>query len=192
MDADAESGAKHVSTVFAEFGETPIEELQGRCGGQRVAVTHLPERLAVKGECLVNAAQTIDLPVGFLALFAFDYGKVVPIDRGGPGGDGAGRALAPMLFDDDDPAAAEAARSSPVAPAQRSKAARAKAGRKRTPDGLPVHSFRSLLGDLATLTRNRVRPAVPGAMTADVLARPTPLQTKAFRLLGIRSMTRTQ
>ena len=96
------------------------------------------------------------------------------------------RALAPMLFDDDDPAAAEAARSSPVAPAQRSKAARAKAGRKRTPDGLPVHSFRSLLGDLATLTRNRVRPAVPGAMTADMLARPTPLQAKAFRLLGIR------
>ena len=96
------------------------------------------------------------------------------------------RALAPMLFDDDDPAAAEAGRSSPVAPAQRSKAARAKAGRKRTPDGLPVHSFRSLLGDLATLTRNRVRPAVPGAMTADMLARPTPLQAKAFRLLGIR------
>ena len=71
------------------------------------------------------------------------------------------RALAPLLFDDDDPAAAEAARASPVAPARRSKAARAKAGRKRTPDGLPVHSFQSLLRDLATLTRNRVRPAVP-------------------------------
>ena len=96
------------------------------------------------------------------------------------------RALAPLLFDDDDPAAAEAARTSPVAPARRSKAARAKAGRKRTPDGLPVHSFQSLLGDLATLTRNRVRPAVPGAMTADIPARPTPLQDKAFRLLGVR------
>ena len=96
------------------------------------------------------------------------------------------RALAPMLFDDHDAAAAEAARASPVEPARRSKAARAKAGGKRTPDGLPVHSFQSLLGDLATLTRNRVRPAVPGAMTADVLARPTPLQAKAFRLLGVR------
>ena len=96
------------------------------------------------------------------------------------------RALAPLLFDDDDPAGAEAARASPVAPARRSKAARAKAGRKRTPDGLPVHSFRSLLGDLATLTRNRVRPAVPGAMAADILARPTPLQDRAFRLLGLR------
>ena len=96
------------------------------------------------------------------------------------------RALAPLLFDDDDPDAAEAARASPVEPARRSKAARAKAGRKRTPDGLPVHSFQSLLGDLATLTRNRVRPAVPGAMTADILARPTPLQDKAFRFLGVR------
>ena len=54
------------------------------------------------------------------------------------------------------------------------------------PDGLPIHSFQSLLGDLATLTRNRVRPAVPGAMAADILARPTPLQDQAFRLLGLR------
>ena len=96
------------------------------------------------------------------------------------------RALAPMLFHDHDTAAAEAARASPVDPALRSKAARAKAGTKRTPDGQPVHSFRSLLGDLATLTRNRVRPAVPGAATADMLTRPTPLQAKAFRLLGVR------
>ena len=96
------------------------------------------------------------------------------------------RALAPMLFHDHDTAAAEAARASPVDPALRSKAARAKAGTKRTPDGQPVHSFRSLLGDLATLTRNRVRPAVPGAATADILTRPTPLQAKAFRLLRVR------
>ena len=96
--------------------------------------------------------------------------------------------LAPLLFDDDDPAAAEAARTSPVEPARRSPSALAKAGRKRTPDGLPVHSFQSLLGDLATLTRNRIRPAVPGAMTADILARPTRLQAEAeaFRLLRIR------
>ena len=96
------------------------------------------------------------------------------------------RALAPLLFDDDDPAAAEAARTSPVAPARVSPAARAKAGSKRTPDSLPVHSFRTLLDDLATLTRNRVRPAIPEAMTADMLARPTPLQAKAFDLLGVR------
>ena len=96
------------------------------------------------------------------------------------------RALAPLLFDDDDPAAAEAARSSPVAPARPSPAARAKAGRKRTPGGLPVHCFHTLLADLATLTRNRVQPAAEGAVAADVLTRPTPLQAEAFRLLGVR------
>ncbi len=68
------------------------------------------------------------------------------------------RAPAPLLFDDHDPAAAEAARASPVAPACVSRAAHAKKAGKRTPEGLPVHSFRTLLRDLATLTRNRVRP----------------------------------
>ena len=96
------------------------------------------------------------------------------------------RALAPLLFDDDDPAAAEASRSSPVAPARPSASARAKAARKRTPDGLPVHSFQTLLADLATLTRNRVQPAAQGAVAADVLTSPTPLQAEAFRLLGVR------
>ena len=96
------------------------------------------------------------------------------------------RALAPLLFDDDDPAAAEAARSSPVAPARPSPSARAKAGGKRTPEGLPVHSFQTLLADLATLTRNRVQPAAEGAVAADVLTSPTPLQAEAFRLFGVR------
>ncbi|MCY4661540.1 MAG: IS1634 family transposase [Acidobacteria bacterium] len=96
------------------------------------------------------------------------------------------RALAPILFDDDDPDAAEALRASPVAPAKPSPAARAKAARRRTPDGLPVHSFRTLLADLATLTKNRVRPVAAGAPAADVLARPTPLQAEAFRLLGVK------
>ena len=96
------------------------------------------------------------------------------------------RALAPLLFDDDDRAVAEASRPSPVEPARASPSARAKAGSKRTPDGLPVHSFRTLLADLATLTRNRVRPAAEGAVAADVLTSPTPLQAKAFRLLRVR------
>ena len=95
------------------------------------------------------------------------------------------RALAPVLFQDHDPEAAEAARSSPVAPARVSPAARAKAGSRRTPDGLPVHSFKSLLADLATLTRNRVRTVATGSVTADLLARPTPLQQKTFDLLGV-------
>ncbi len=59
-----------------------------------------------------------------------------------------------------------------------------KASTRRTPDGPLVRSFQTLLDDLATLTRNRVRPTVPGAMTADMLARRTPLRAKAFGLLG--------
>ena len=73
-----------------------------------------------------------------------------------------------LLFDDHDPEAAETSRSSPVEPARPSPAARAKAGSKRTPEGLPVHSFQTLLADLATLTRNRVQPAAEGAVAADV------------------------
>ncbi len=49
-----------------------------------------------------------------------------------------------------------------------------------------MHSFRTLLADLATLTRNRVQPAAAGAVAADVIASPTPLQAEAFRLLGVR------
>src|SRR3982751_3078509 len=100
------------------------------------------------------------------------------------------RKLAPMLYDDDD-RTAEALRESIVRPAQRSPAARSKQTRGITADGLPVHSFRSLLADLATLTRNTVETAIAGAGELTVYARPTPLQTRAFALLGI-SPERTQ
>src|SRR4051794_22558551 len=94
------------------------------------------------------------------------------------------RKLAPMLDEDDDRAAA-ALRESIVRPAQRSPAALSKQTRGITAEGLPVHSFRSLLADLATLTRNTVETAIAGAGELTVYARPTPLQTKAFVLLGI-------
>ena len=94
--------------------------------------------------------------------------------------------LKPLLFDDDDPAAAEAARASIVAPVQVSDAAREKARIKRTANGHPVHSFRTLLGDLATIARNRVVPQVPGAEPFEVLTRPTALQREVFKLLGVR------
>ena len=67
------------------------------------------------------------------------------------------QALAPLLFDDDDKAAGEAQRASVVAPAQRSPRAQRKAQTKRTDDGMPVHRFQTLLDDLATVTKNRVR-----------------------------------
>jgi hypothetical protein len=80
------------------------------------------------------------------------------------------QALAPLLFDDHDRAAAAAQRASPVAAARRSPAARAKAQTKRTAAGQPVHSWRSLLADLATLTRNTVRLGDASPLT--LLARP--------------------
>ena len=69
--------------------------------------------------------------------------------------------LAPVLFADDDKPAAQAARPSPAAPATRSPRALAKAATKRTPAGLPVHSFASLLADLATICLNTIQPADP-------------------------------
>ena len=95
-------------------------------------------------------------------------------------------ALAPLLFDDDDRAGAEAARTSVVAPARVSPRAQDKARCKRTATGWPVHSFRTLLDDLATFVRNRIAPRLPGAEPLDVLTRPTALQREAFRLLGVR------
>src|SRR5712672_4818485 len=68
--------------------------------------------------------------------------------------------LAPMLYDDTDKNAAEAQRSSVVAKAERSPAAVTKQTTGRTDDGLPVHSFRTLLDDLATLTRNTLVTAI--------------------------------
>jgi transposase len=92
------------------------------------------------------------------------------------------RALAPMLFDDDDPQAAEAARKSIVSPAERSPRAKNKDLFKRTEDGMPVHSFRTLLKDLATLTLNQVRV---GEQTMQMLAAPTPVQQRALQLLQV-------
>ena len=94
--------------------------------------------------------------------------------------------LKPLLFDDDDAAAAEAARPSIVAPAAVSESAKEKARSKRTADGLPAHSFRTLLGDLATITKNQVVARLPGAEPFEIVTRPTALQREVFELLGVR------
>jgi transposase len=94
--------------------------------------------------------------------------------------------LAPLLFDDHDKTAAQTRRESIVKPAKRSPAAERKALTKQTADGTPVHSFQSLLADLATLTINRVQPANQIVPAFDKLANPTPLQQRAFALLGLR------
>jgi hypothetical protein len=93
--------------------------------------------------------------------------------------------LAPILFDDDDRAASEALRPSIVAPAQRSLKALTKAASKRTADGLPVHSFRTLMKDLATLTRNTVTTELNPEAPFEMLAKPTPVQQRAFDLLAV-------
>jgi hypothetical protein len=93
-------------------------------------------------------------------------------------------ALAPILFTDNDKPAAAAKRTDPVAPAQRSDEALSKAARKRTHDDDPVHSFTSLLADLATICANHIQPTndLP-AFT--MITTPTPLQRRAFELLGV-------
>jgi transposase len=95
-------------------------------------------------------------------------------------------ALAPMLFDDEDKATAETLRNSVVAPAPRSFSAKNKVQKKRTATDFPVHSFQSLLKDLATIVKNRVQAKLPGTpVTFDKITCPTPLQQKAFDLLEV-------
>ena len=92
------------------------------------------------------------------------------------------RALAPLLFKDE----AIPQRDDPVAPAPRSAAAKRKDLTKLTADGFPVHSFRTLLAQLGSLVKNRVIPHGAGsAASFDITTEPSPLQTRAFDLLGL-------
>jgi transposase len=93
--------------------------------------------------------------------------------------------LAPLLFDDDDKAAAQQLRTSVVAPAQRSTAAQQKAHSRRTQDDLPVHSFQTLLHDLATIVSNCVQPKDAAIPTFDIITTPTALQQRALDLLRV-------
>lgn len=71
----------------------------------------------------------------------------------------------------------------PVAPATRSRAAEVKAATNTTTDGLPAHSYRSLLDHLGTLTRNDLQYG-PDGPVVPTLAEPTNTQRRAFELLG--------
>ncbi len=96
------------------------------------------------------------------------------------------RRLAPMLFEDDDREGARAQRNSPEEKAEVSESAKAKADTKRTPDGLPVHSFRTLLDDLSGMALNQLRLPVHGESLLSVVTAPTPVQKRAFQLLGVK------
>ena len=99
--------------------------------------------------------------------------------------------LKPLLFDDEYLDEASASRASPVVKAIRSEHAKAKDASKRADDGLPLHSFRTLLQDLATLAYNVTSTALNPEAKIVLTTRPTPLQQKAFSLLGL-SPTCTQ
>jgi hypothetical protein len=93
--------------------------------------------------------------------------------------------LKPILFDDDDPMAAAGERASIVAAAQPSPAALRKRAGKLTPEGGPVHSFQSLLRDLATCTLNWMTTTLNQAYSFPLVTTPTSVQTRAFALLGV-------
>ena len=95
------------------------------------------------------------------------------------------QVLKPILFDDHDRAAAEAARTSIVAKAERSSAGERKVATKRTDDGLPVHSFRSLIADLATVTRNTMTISKVEDASFVLYPKLTATQQRAFEILGV-------
>ena len=101
------------------------------------------------------------------------------------------QALAPLLSDDEAgphravSAEAPERRGSVVAAATPSPGAKRKAATKRTADGQPVHSFRTLLQDLTTIVKNRMQPTTPDLPAFDKTTRPTPLQQRALDLLGV-------
>ena len=95
------------------------------------------------------------------------------------------RALAPLLFDDEE-LRQDRERRDPVAPAESSASAQAKRVSRLTADGLPVQSFHTLLRSLATRCRNTCRiPGDPTGTTFQQLTQATPLQARALQLLGL-------
>ena len=95
------------------------------------------------------------------------------------------RDLAPVLFQDEE-LSQNRTRRDPVAPAECSASAQAKKMDRVTADGFRVHSFDTLLRELATRCRNTCRiPAESSGATFQQLTVPTPLQARAFQLLGL-------
>ncbi|MFQ5791846.1 MAG: IS1634 family transposase [Acidobacteriota bacterium] len=95
------------------------------------------------------------------------------------------KALAPLLFDDEE-LDEQRKKRDPVAPARQSASAKRKKTSRRTPDGFPVHSFETLMEELATLCRHRCRiKSDPSCPTFRQLTEPTPLQARVLQLLGL-------
>jgi len=96
------------------------------------------------------------------------------------------KALSPVLFEDDELDAARWTRDA-VAKAEPSESAQAKKRSKTTPDGWPVHSFGSLLTDLATRCKNTCRTGeAKSTIRFEQVTELTPFQAHVFDLLGIK------
>jgi hypothetical protein len=94
-------------------------------------------------------------------------------------------ALRPLLFEDEQLPQARQTRD-PVAPAQPSPSVKRKKAVRRTEDGLPVHSFDTLLATLGTRCRTTCRmTADPTAPRFQQLTEPTSLQARAMELLQL-------
>jgi hypothetical protein len=93
-------------------------------------------------------------------------------------------ALAPLLFHDEE-LNTDRARRDPVAPARPSQSVRTKKATRTTEDGLPLHSFLTLLAELATRCRDTARLKSDPSRTFQIVTEPTPLQARAFELLGL-------
>jgi hypothetical protein len=95
------------------------------------------------------------------------------------------QALQPLLFEDEQLPQDRRTRD-PVAPAQPSPAVKRKKAVRRTEDGLPVHSFDTLLAALGTRCRTTCRmTADPAAPRIQQLTEPTPLQSRVRELLQL-------
>ena len=104
------------------------------------------------------------------------------------------RALAPLLFDDEELPEQRLTRD-PVAPAQPSQSARQKKTTRQTAQGLPVHSFDTLTKELGTRCWHLCRIPMSSekskgkeedlSIRYERITELTPLQTKAFQLLGL-------
>ncbi|MFB2897504.1 hypothetical protein ACE1CI_31690 [Aerosakkonemataceae cyanobacterium BLCC-F50] len=94
--------------------------------------------------------------------------------------------LKPILFDEDNWSATHLQRESPVLSAKKSPKAKAKAEKKRNHESLRVHSFSTLLADLATVVKNQIQSTLAGNhLVFDKITQPTILQQTALDLLGV-------
>ena len=96
------------------------------------------------------------------------------------------KALGAVLFEDDELEVTRWTRD-PVAKAEPSERVRQKKHTKRTDDGWPVHSLRTLLADLGTRCKNTCRTGQGKAtIRFEQVTEATPFQTHVFGLLGLK------